>query len=242
MSALTPPTHIGLVVPSTNTVCEADAWAQAPADVRVQTARIAISNVHIDSDAAFDRLVRASAAALDEAVDRVVDTAPHAVIVGMSSLLVWDGYAAAAERRAALAERIGVPVTGGSFALLSALDRLGARRIAVVSPYQPVANKEISSFFEGTGLSVAAFESLRCPSPRAIAEVPPDAISDALDRIDNPDVDALVQFGTNLDYRRRAAEEWMRRGKPVLAINTVALWHVLRLLGRSDPVDGMPGL
>ena len=67
-------------------------------------------------------------------------------------------------------------------------------------------------------------------------------VSEALGRIDSPDVDALVQFGTSLDFRQRAAVEWTRKGKAVLAINTVALWHALRLLGRSDPVDGMPGL
>ena len=239
---MSPTVHIGLVVPSTNTVCEADAWALVPEDTRIQTARISISNMAIDGDDAFDRLVRVSAASLDAAVDRVMDTAPSVVIVGMSSLLVWDGFEAASARRVALAERIGVPVTGGSFALLSALDRMGARRISVVSPYQPVADRQIAAFFEGAGLSVVAFESLRCPSPRAIADVPPDVVSEALERIDSPDVDALVQFGTNLDFRQRAAVEWTRKGKPVLAINTVALWHALRLLGRSDPVDGMPGL
>ena len=40
-----------------------------------------------------------------------MDTAPSVVIVGMSSLLVWDGFEAASARRVALAERI-VPVTG----------------------------------------------------------------------------------------------------------------------------------
>ena len=42
------PVHIGLVVPSTNTVFEADAWALVPEDIRIQTARISISNMAIE--------------------------------------------------------------------------------------------------------------------------------------------------------------------------------------------------
>ncbi len=233
---------IGVVVPSTNTICEPDCALLAPDGVTNHTARIAIANITIDGDAAFDRLIRMSASALDEAVDRVMDTAPDVLVVGMSSLLVWDGLEVAAARRAALTERTGVPVTGGSFAIVEAAQRLSIDRIAIVSPYQPVADGHITRFFEGAGLAVVGFESLKCASPRAIAEVPETTLIEALDRLDGDGVDALVQFGTNLGFRSRAAEEWQRRGKPVIAINTVAYWHALRLIGIEDPITGMPTL
>jgi maleate isomerase len=233
---------VGVVLPSTNTICEPDNATLAPAGVTNHTARIAIANITIDGDAAFDRLIRMSVDALDEAVDRVMDAAPDVLLVGMSSLLVWDGFDVASERRAALAARTGVPVTGGSFAILEAARRLAVQRIAIVSPYQPVADGHITRFFEGAGLSVTGFESLRCPAPRAIAEVEEETIVAALDRLDGDGVQALVQFGTNLGFRARAAAEWRRRGKPVIAINPVAYWHALRLVAIEDPVDGLPTL
>ena len=237
-----PRAKIATVVPSTNTICESDCAALAPAGITNHTARIAIANVEIDGDDAFDRLIRMSAAALDDAVDRVMDVAPDVLVVGMSSLLVWDGFAVAGDRRAKLESRTGIPVTGGSFAILEALRRMNLNRIAIVSPYQPIADTHITRFFEGAGHTVSGFESLRCPSPRAIAEVDEATLVAALDRLDSDGVDALVQFGTNLGFRARAAEEGRRRGKPVIAINTVAYWHALRLAGIDDPVDGLSGL
>lgn len=53
-----------------------------------------------------------------------------------------------------------------------------------------------------------------------------------------PDVQAVVQVGTNLPFAgvARAAEAALR--KPVLATNPVTYWHALRRAGISDRVAG----
>jgi len=63
-------------------------------------------------------------------------------------------------------------------------------------------------------------------------------LASALRAIDGPDVDALVQVGTNLSMVRLAdaAERWL--DKPVIAINTATLWHALRANGFDDRFDG----
>jgi maleate isomerase len=137
-----------------------------------------------------------------------------------------------------LEERTGVPVTGGSFAVAAALEKLGAKRISILSPYMPIADRHISQFFADLGYEVVNFIGLKCPSPVAIADVTAVELSTALDQIDAPDVDAIVQFGTNLHFMRQAEAEEQKRGKPVIAINSVSYWHGLRTLGIEDRFEG----
>jgi maleate isomerase len=60
----------------------------------------------------------------------------------------------------------------------------------------------------------------------------------ALLALDGPDIDALVQVGTNLSMVRLAdeAERWL--GKPVIAINAAIMWHALRTHGIADRREG----
>ena len=229
---------IGTVIPSTNTIVQPDFDDLRTNGITTHIARISIPNMSIASDDDFDRMVRLSEAELLSAVDRVMTAAPDLLMVGMSSLIVWDGHAASLARRQMLEERTGVPVTGGSFAVAAALEALSARRIAILSPYMPIADRHIRQFFADLGYEVVNFIGLKCPNPVSIAAVPAPQLSEALDAIDRPDVDVLVQFGTNLHFMRQAAEEEQKRGKPVLAINAVSYWHGLRLAGLSDTFDG----
>lgn len=56
--------------------------------------------------------------------------------------------------------------------------------------------------------------------------------------LDGPEVDAIIQVGTNLSMVRLAAEaeDWL--GKPVIAINTATYWHALRANGIADRMSG----
>jgi maleate isomerase len=229
---------IGAVVPSTNTMVQPDFDDLRTEGVTNHVARISIPNMAINSDDDFDKMVRLSEGDLVAAVDRVMTAAPGLLIVGMSSLIVWDGYAASLARRRMLEERTGVPVTGGSFAVAAALEKLGAKRISILSPYMPIADHHISQFFTDLGYEVVNFIGLKCPSPVAIADVTAVELSTALDQIDAPDVDAIVQFGTNLHFMRQAEAEEQKRGKPVIAINSVSYWHGLRTLGIEDRFEG----
>lgn len=228
----------GVMVPSTNTIVQPDFDDLRPDGVTNHVSRIEIPNMDLKTDADFDRLVRVSIDGLDGATDRVMTAAPDALIVGMSSLIVWDGLEASQARREALQSRTGVKVTGGSFAMAAALEFFGAHRIAILSPYQPIADQHISQFFADCGFDVVRFHGMRCPSPLLIAHVPPEQVVAAMDEIDGDDIDAIVQFGTNLSMMRQAAEEETRRGKPVLAINSASYWHALREHGIEDRIQG----
>ncbi|MEA3023022.1 MAG: maleate isomerase, partial [Alphaproteobacteria bacterium] len=85
-------------------------------------------------------------------------------------------------------------------------------------------------------------KGLRCPGPVAIAHVPEKELRDAIREVDGPDVDAILQVGTNLAMARLAgiAEFWL--DKPVLAINTATYWWALRQNGIQDKIEGFGSL
>jgi maleate isomerase len=114
--------------------------------------------------------------------------------------------------------------------------------IAVFSPYQPIADVNVKRFFTEAGYDVVTITGLRCPSATAIAAVTPAELVKVITEIDGPDVDAIVQVGTNLSMLRLAdeAEHWL--GKPVVAINAATTWHCLRAGGITDTWGGYGSL
>ena len=102
--------------------------------------------------------------------------------------------------------------------------------------------EQIVKYFQDCGLQVVRYKDLCCPRATAIAEVTPGALRPVLQELNGPDVDAIVQCGTNLSMIRLAAdaEGWL--DKPVIAINTATLWHAYRVNGLLDHVYGFGSL
>jgi maleate isomerase len=71
-----------------------------------------------------------------------------------------------------------------------------------------------------------------------IAHTTTDQLIRSLLELDGPDIDAIVQVGTNLPNLETAAsaERWL--DKPVLSINAVTYWDTLRRLGIEDRIYG----
>jgi maleate isomerase len=229
----------GVLVPSTNTVVEPDFYAMAPPGVTLHTARITITDQRIGDDAAFAQLMEQIRAAIGRAVGDVMTCEPDYLVMGMSSETFWGGR----EGNRAFEERIrelsGLPIATGAAACERALRTLGVRRVAVLTPYQPVGDAQVRRFFGECGFDVVALTGLRCPTAVSIAQQDEATLRRVLGALDQPGVEAIVQVGTNLSMVRLAdeAERWL--GKPVIAINAAIFWYALR---QNGILDRRPGL
>ncbi len=229
---------VAAIVPSTNTVVEHDLAVLRPPGITFHAGRMLITNPALADDGEFEALLLQIRATIDDAVDRVLTCKPDYLLMGMSAETFWGGVEGNVAFEARMRERSGLRVSTGASACRDALTRLGVRRIAVFSPYQPIADREVGRFFTEAGFDVAAITGLRCASATAIAEVTPSTIAETIRTIDAPDVEAIVQVGTNLSFvaQADALEGWL--GKPVIAINAATLWHALRAQGFDDRIDG----
>ncbi|HCR71159.1 MAG TPA: arylmalonate decarboxylase, partial [Anaerolineae bacterium] len=164
---------------------------------------------------------------------------PDYMVMGMSAETFWDGV----EGNRKFTKRIsdwahGLKVATGAEACERALKLFNVKKIGVVTPYQPVGDKNVVRFFSDLGFEVAAIKGFRCPTAISIAHVTQDELRNALMEVNKSDVDALVQVGTNLSMVSLAdeAERWL--GKPVIAINAATYWMALRDNGIQDKVYG----
>ena len=177
-----------------------------------------------------------------EAVRSVMTCSPDYLVMGMSAVTFFGGAAGADAFQASVEKESGIKISIGSHSCTAALKTYGGvKRIAILSPYYPVANQQVARYFTDSGFEVVRDIYLECKSWTAIAEVPTDVLREKLIELNGNghDVDAIVQVGTNLSMVRLAAAAEMWLGKPVVAINTATYWHALR---QNQIMDQIPGL
>jgi len=229
----------GVIAPSTNTSVQPEFDAMRPVGVTNHFSRIIIPDNPVTSDDDFNKLMDDIRAALMDSVDAVMTCRPDYLVMGMSAETFWDGLEGSIELERRVEERAGVKVAMGSDACRAALNCYdNVKRLGVITPYMPVGDVQVRKFFTDCGFEVVNLKGLKCKSPMQIAHVPETELRDAINEVDGPDVDAIVQVGTNLAMARVAgiAEFWL--GKPVIAINTATYWWALRQNGITDKIQG----
>jgi maleate isomerase len=230
----------GVIGPSTNTVVQPDFDMMRPAGVTNHYSRIFTPNSKAVSNDTFMAGTKLIGDNVLDAVRSVMTCEPDYLVMGMSSVTFYGGAAGADAFVQNVEAEAGVRISVGSHSSTAALNAYGAKRIAFLSPYYPVANAEVRRYFTESGFEVVRDIYLACRSWTAIAEVAPELLRDKLIELngDGSDVDAIIQVGTNLSMVRLAAAAELWLGKPVIAINTATYWHALRRYGILDKMPG----
>ncbi|MBL0086239.1 MAG: arylmalonate decarboxylase [Ideonella sp.] len=225
--------------PSTNTVVEPEFAAMRPAGVTNQYRDIYIENAKALSDEAFMAGAEIITGAVDAALRTAMTCEPDYLVMGVSAITFIGGAPACERFVTHVHEQTGKQVSVGSVSCVEAMKAYGGiRRIAVLSPYYPMANEHVKRYFSDFGIDTVRDLPLRCKSWTDISRVTERQIADALKQLDGDDIDAIVQVGTNLSMARMAPVAEAFLGKPVIAINTATYWHALRSNGIRDAVDG----
>ena len=228
----------GVLAPSTNTIVEPDFYRMIVPGVTAHFSRIHIRNQALGNDAAMEALLDQIREEMEYTVQRVMTAEVDYMVMGMSAETFWGGMAGNREFIRQIKDWSGLDVATGAEACERALGLFGAKKIGVVTPYQPIGDENVIKFFDEIGFDVVNIKGLRCPTAVSIAHVTEDELRKALIEVDGHDINALVQAGTNLSMVSLAdeAERWL--GKPVIAINAATWWMALRENGIEDKVYG----
>lgn len=227
---------IGVIVPSTNTVVEHDAAMLRPHGITFHVGRMRINAESMEGNDNFMNLIHQIREGVKPALADVMTAKPDVMMMGMSGETFWGGIEGHDDFVRRVKDEIGhdMQVTTGASAARAALEAFGVKKIACITPYQPVGDEQVDRYFSEAGFEVVANKGLKISSATKIAETTPEMVIQALKEIDSTDVEAIVQCGTNLSMIRVAdqAEHWL--GKPVIAINAATIWQTLRLAGFKD--------
>ena len=223
--------HFGVLIPSTNTTVEIEYNRLLPPTLQAHVGRLLSSGAGPFSPS------------LDADVDhqaRLLGTAKVEVIslAQTSASLFADDYDATVTQR--MSKGAGVPAITSAQAIGQAVRALGARRIALVSPYsQPVLERAKHYYQAKYGLEVLALEGFAATDSYMIGKLGPENARDAFARIQQPEIEVLVVPGGNFPTMS-FVPAWEREfGKPVVTTNQAALWAMMGIMGVSDPLPGL---
>ncbi len=235
---------IGVIIPSTNTSVEYDCQRLIPRGVSWHFSRFMIEHADLSDDDNFIRFLEMLRQTIGASIESLMTCKPDHVMMGMSAETFWGGIEGNDGFVDRIQEAVGdVGLTTGANAVIAALEALdvpgnAGKNIAVITPYQPIGDKNVHLFFEDSGYNVKQVLGLRCENAHdAIALVPDHQVMDMVRLVDADDIDAIIQVGTNLSTATSfpVIEKWL--GKPVLPINVATAWHALRSCGVRDQYD-----
>ncbi len=225
---------IGVIVPPTNTVNEAEWQMMAPAGVTIHATRMSL---HTDTSGA------AAKAALYEDVRRAtgdlaqagVDAIAYGCTAGSMVLPIT-------ELSDFMTEVSGVACVTTAAAIVDGLKALGISRIALATPYHDALNQHEKSFFASVGVETLAMRGLGIGAggpheyPQ-IARTPPVAIHDHVVAADCSDAEAMVISCTDFPVLDMIAGLEDELAKPVVTSNQATFWAALRAAGIDDRFD-----
>lgn len=155
------------------------------------------------------------------------------------ALVIGEETVAERVRSVLPSARVTDPVT----AALAAMKALGAKRIALLTPYIATINDSLRRALTQRGLDIAVMGSFNEADDNVVARITPSSIEDAALRIGGLDgCDAVFVSCTSLRVAKIAEGIERRLGKPVTSSNHALAWHMLRLAGYDEEIAGRGAL
>ena len=223
----------GILTPQANTTVEPETALLLPPGFAALTGRL--TSAAPTMDARLREYFQSYGATLEQFANAPL-TAVGFACTGASYLA---GPQAEDAALAAISARAGVPAITAATAVCDALAALGARRIALVSPYGPALDTASLAYWTARGLEVTAVSAVReaTASFHPIYAVSSEAASAALDALDAPGAQAVAMLGTGLPTLRAIRRCEGRAGAPVISSVFCLIWRLVAVAEGCAP-DG----
>jgi maleate isomerase len=226
--------RIGLAVPSSNVTVESELPAvlgrHPGARFTFHSSRMAMNTVSPSELAAMDAQ---RARAVDELADAEVDALLYGCLVAVTA----QGLGAHRRVEAAITAQLrgrhlDAPALSSAGALVEALHTVGARRIAVVTPYVRPLAQQVVDYLQAEQITVADWVALEEPDNARVGRIDPTRLVEAARTLRLTGVEVLVLSACvqmpSLATIEPAEQEF---GVPVLTATTAAAHVLLRRLG-----------
>jgi len=224
---------IGLIVPSTNTIAEPEFNVLAPLGVSIHSSRIMLLGKATEES--YHKMGDDTSRAAAELATAEVDVIAWACTSG--SVVV-----PASKLEGMIVDASGIPAITTMNAVLKALKTVGARTIALGTPYVNFVNEAEVKHLEDSGYKVAAWYGLELGETqeerRGIGRVPPESLFRMARFIDRPEVDTIFLSCTNLATLDVIADIEQALGKTVITSNQATIWNAFRMAGINDQIEG----
>jgi len=222
------PPHVGLMVPVNNTTAEGELLHWLPAGSTCTTLRIprgaglltpATLPAYMDNALALARQF--------EGAD--IDM----VVYGCTAAGFISGPAGDASLAAQLARVSGKPVVTTARSMVLSLQEIGARDIALITPYLDSVNHQLKAFLADGGIRVRRFDSFYAATTDELGRIPAAAVAQLARQTMSDDCDAMFIACAQLPTAAILDELRAEFGRPVLSSNWSTTRQALRELERQ---------
>jgi maleate isomerase len=229
------PIRIGFLVPPGNPTVEVEMIALAPKEVSVHFTRM-VAHGAAGSHEGQEERNRSQIAHLPENVALLAMVSPKVIVMAHTATSYTLGKQGEAELVARMQRETGIPFITAFGSVLAALAHLGARRIALGTPYGAEDTAKSKAHLEAHGIEVVS--AGRLDNVKNIYDETAERAYGLARKIDVPQAQAV--FLSGLGMPTLATLEKMERelGKPAVSSASAMMWHALRIAGVSAPIAG----
>lgn len=137
------------------------------------------------------------------------------------------------ERLAAMSQKMDYPIISSAQAIERALQRLGAKRLALFSPYPDWLTELSSAYWTAKGYEVVSVATMAEDTSDTVKiyALRTEGMLEASKALDTKNADAIVVTGSGMATLRAVAPLSARTGKPFLCSNICLAWALLDELG-----------
>lgn len=242
------PIRIGQIVPSSNTTMETEIPAMLTARQAIEPERFTFHSARMrmrkvtkeelaDMDAQSDRCAI-------ELADARVDVLGYACLVAIMSM--GPGYHCTSETRLrARTQEVGadIPVVTSAGALVEGIKAIGAKKVAVVTPYMKPLTELVVDYIRREGIEVGDYVALEIPDNLDVARHDTDKLPGIVANMNIEDADAIV-LSACVQMPSLAAIQQVeaQTGKPVVTAAVATTYCMLKSLGLKRVVPGAGAL
>jgi maleate cis-trans isomerase len=224
--------HFGVLVPSTNTTVEIEYGRLLPATLQVHVARIPLLS------SGTGTTPRSGEADVDYQASLLGSARVEVVALAQSAAsLSSDDFDDRITKR--MSKAAGVPAITAGRAIALAVRALGARRVALATPFPIPVLERLARHYAGKyGLEVVARESFSDSDSVSYPALGQELARDAMARTNGPDVEVFIVPGGNFPTMPFIAD-WERAvGKPVVTTNQATLWAMIQMMRADERLPG----
>jgi len=229
-------TRLGVLVPSGNPTIEPELYRMAPRGLTIHFARL---ESLAGEPGAADGMERRTLGYLDSvpaAIQSMEALRLGVVVLAHTAVSYLSGFTAEPALLERIAKLSGTRPLTAATAITEALRHLGARRIALATPYPEVIARAGRAYWTAAGFEIVAHRGLE--GVTNIYEETEERAYTLGRAAAAPDADAVLISGTGLPTAGVVERLERDLGTPVVTSQTAMLWRALRLLDMNVPVTG----
>ncbi len=227
--------RLGVLVPAGNPTIEPELYRMAPRGLTIHFARLDTLAGEPGGADGMERRTLGYLDSLPAATRSLAAVEPDAVVLAHTAVSYLTGFAGEPALLARLRELTGARSFTAASAIQTALRHVGARRLALATPYPATISTAGRAYWEAAGFEIVAHH--RLDTPNIYDETEARAYQLGRDA-DAPAADTILISGTGLPTAGIIDRLEKDLGKPVLTSQAAMLWQTLQLLQIGESVRG----